>query len=80
MEFTTGQTKTIKGIAKSDTSRLQIIITDENGASVDTLETPITSDGTFSLPWLIPNSLDIGKYTITVIDAENSDSSEIFVQ
>ena len=79
-EFLTGQTIIIKGIAQSDTSRLQIDITDDNDIVIEALETPITSDGTFSLPWVIPSSFDTGTYTITVYDAENSDSSEIFVQ
>ena len=79
-EFLTGQTVTIKGIAQSDTSRLQIKITNENDTLLETLETPITSDGTFSLPWVIPSSMETGTYTITVSDAENSDSMEIFIQ
>ena len=79
-EFLTGQTVTIKGMAQSDTSRLQIKITNENDTLLETLETPITSDGTFSLPWVIPSSMETGTYTITVSDAENSDSMEIFIQ
>ena len=79
-EFTTGQLVLIKGAAQSDTSRLVIEIIDENGIIVNKLETPITSDGTFSLPWIIPSNLDTGTYTITVHDAENSDSVEIFIQ
>ena len=70
----------IKGIAQSDTSRLVIDITDESGTIVSTLETPITSDGTFSLPWVIPSTFDTGTYTITIHDADNSDSIEIFIQ
>ena len=42
-EFLTGQTVTIKGMAQSDTSRLQIKITNENDTLLETLETPITS-------------------------------------
>ena len=79
-EFLTGQTVTIKGIAKSDTSRLQIEVTDQDGVIVETLETPITSDGTFSVPWVIPHSMDTGIYTITITDDQNSDSKEIFIQ
>ena len=79
-EFLTGQTVAIKGVAKSDTSRLQIEVTDQDGVSVETLETPITSDGTFSLPWVIPHSMDTGTYTITITDDQNSDSKEIFIQ
>ena len=78
--FNTGNTVMIKGIAQSDSSRLQIIISDEDGDEVTMLETPITSDGTFSLPWTIPNGIDVGTYTITISDSENSSSIEIFIE
>ena len=78
-EFNSGQTLTIKGIAKSDDSRIDIEIANENNEVIATLETPITADGTFSVPWVIPNSLEIGTYTITVSDAENSDVVTIFI-
>jgi len=47
---------------------------------VTSLHTPITSDATFSLPWIIPNGFDPGVYTIAVTDNVNTDSFEIFVQ
>jgi len=47
---------------------------------VTALETPITSDGTISLPWTIPANISTGMYTITVSDADNSSSVEIFIQ
>ena len=78
-EFNSGQTITINGIAKSDDSRIDIEIADENNVVIATIETPITGDGTFSVPWLIPNGLEIGTYTITVSDAENSDIVTIFI-
>ena len=78
--FTLGDTITIKGTGKSDAARIHITITYENGEEIATLETPITSDGTFSLPWQIPNDIDVGTYTIEVSDSENSDSVEIFIQ
>ena len=78
-EFNSGQTLTIKGIAKSDDSRIDIEIANENNEVIATLETPITADGTFSVPWVIPNGLEIGTYTITVSDAENSDVVTIFI-
>jgi len=80
VEFITSQTVTIKGVVNSDASRLQIEITDEIGTVIDEIETPITSDGTFSVPWVIPTTIDIGKYTITISDPENSDSVEIFIE
>ena len=79
-EFTTGQTVTVEGVAQSDTSRLQIKVMDDNSTIIATLETPITSDGTFSVPWVIPHSVDTGTYTITITDDENSDSVEIFIE
>ena len=78
--FTFGDTVTIKGIGKSDAARVHITITDEDGEEITTLETPIIGDGTFSLPWQIPNDIDVGTYTIEVSDSENSDSVEIFIQ
>jgi len=79
-EYLTGQIVTITGVAQSDVNRLEIKITDENNAVVTTLKTPIGNDGTFSLPWSVPNSFDAGTYTITVSDGLNSASIEIFVQ
>ena len=79
-EFTTGQILMIKGVAQSDTSRLVIEITNEDDTILNTLETPITSDGTYMIPWVIPTNFEIGTYTITVKDAENSASIEIFIQ
>ena len=78
--FTFGDTVTIKGIGKSDAARVHITITDEDGEEITTLETPIIGDGTFSLPWQIPNDIDVGTYTIEVSDSENSDTAEIFIQ
>ena len=79
-EFTIGTTIMIKGMAQSDSSRLNIIITDQDGGLIAELETPITNDGIFSLPWSIPHNVDTGTYTITVNDSENTDSIEIFLQ
>ena len=79
-EFTTGDTVLIKGVGQSDSNRLTIEITDEDNQVIVSLETPITSDGTFSLPWNIPTDISTGVYTITVSDAVNSSSAEIFIQ
>jgi len=70
----------IKGIAISDVSRLEVEIINQSDQVVVELGTPITSDGTFSLPWTVPSGFDTGTYTITVTDNENTDSFEIFVQ
>lgn len=79
-EFSTGDTVLIKGVGQSNSNRLAIEITDEDDQAVVSLETPITSSGTFSLPWNIPNDIATGVYTITVSDAVNSSSVEIFIQ
>ena len=79
-EFNIGSIIMIKGIAVSDASNLEIKIINESDQVVISLHTPITSDATFSLPWIVPNGFDAGTYTITVTDNENTDSFEIFVQ
>jgi len=78
--FGIGDTIMIKGIAISDVSRLEVEIINQSDQVVVELGTPITSDGTFSLPWTIPSGFDTGTYTITVTDNENTSSFEIFVQ
>ena len=78
--FGIGDTIMIKGIAISDVSRLEVEIINQSDQVVVELGTPITSDGTFSLPWTIPSGFDTGTYTITVTDNKNTDSFEIFVQ
>ena len=79
-EFSIGDKVIIKGIAVSDSSRLEVYVKDESGQVVAELGTSITSDNTFFLPWTIPNGLDAGIYTITVTDNVNPDSFEIFLQ
>ena len=78
-EFSIGDVVIIKGIAHSNSNRLYIEITDESDQIITTLETPITSDNTFSLPWVIPQGYDAGMYTINVSDSINSAEYEIFV-
>ncbi len=70
----------IKGVGQSNSNRLTIEITDEDDQVIVSLETPITSDGLFSLPWKIPGDISTGMYTIKISDAENSSSFEIFIQ
>ena len=79
-EFATGNTIIIKGVGQSDSNRLTVEITDEDNQMIVSLETPITSDGMFSLPWTIPANISTGVYTVTVSDAVNSSSAEIFIQ
>jgi len=70
----------IKGVGQSDSTRLTVEIIDKENQVVVSLETPITSDGTFSLPWNIPADITAGMYTIKISDAVNSNSAEIFIQ
>ena len=79
-EFAAGDIVLIEGVGQSDSSRLTVEITDVDNQVVVSLETPITSDGMFSLPWKIPGDINTGVYTITVRDAVNSNSVEIFIQ
>ena len=78
--FTPGDIVMIKGVGQSDSTRLTIEIIDEDNQLVMKLETPITSDGTFSLPWTIPSDINAGTYTIMISDSVNSSSVEIFIQ
>ena len=78
-EFSIGDSIVIQGIALSDSNRLEIRIINESDQIIDSLETPISNDDMFSVPWTVPNNLNTGTYTITVNDGENSDSFEIFV-
>ena len=79
-DFDLGDTITIKGIGKSDATRLHISITHEDGEEIASLDTPITNNGTFSVPWKIPNDIDVGTYTIEISDSINSDTFEINIQ
>jgi len=79
-QFAIGDIIIIKGIGQSDANRLEIKITNESDEEVVSLHTPITSSGTFYLPWTVPTGFDTGTYTITVRDDENSSSFEIFIQ
>jgi len=78
-EFSIGDVVIIKGIALSDSNRLYMKITDQSDQVIITLETPITSDNTFSLPWTIPNGFDAGTYIINVHDSVSSAEFEILV-
>jgi len=79
-QFSVGDTIIIKGVGQSDAIWLEVKITNESGEEIVSLGTPITSSGTFYLPWTVPTSFDTGIYTITVSDDDNSSSFEIFIQ
>ena len=79
-EFNIGDTVIIKGIGKSDSSRLHVEIIFENGDKFTTLETPFTDNGTFEIPWTIPDDINVGGYTIKINDEQSTDSVTIFIQ
>ena len=78
-EFSLNDTVMIKGIAKSNANRLLIEIFYQ-GDEIAQLNTSITSDDTYSVPWAVPNGSDPGTYTIRISDGQNSVSTEIFIQ
>jgi len=79
-QFVIGDVIIIKGIGQSDANRIEVKIINESDEVVESLHTPLTSSGAFSLPWTVPAGFDTGTYTITVSDDENSSSFEIFIQ
>jgi len=79
-EFRTGDIVLVKGVGQSDSTRLTVEIIDDDNQVIVSLETPITSDGTFSLPWTIPADINAGIYTVKISDAVNNNSAEIFIQ
>ena len=79
-EFRTGDIVLIKGVGQSDSTRLTVEIIDDDDQVIISLETPMTSDGMFAVPWTIPGGIDAGIYTVKISDAVNSSSAEIFIQ
>jgi hypothetical protein len=79
-EFVAGDIVLIEGVGQSNSNRLTVDVINEDDQVIVSLETPITSNGTFSLPWNIPTDINAGTYTIRISDAENSSSIEIFIQ
>ena len=79
-EFRIGDTIIIKGIAIGDANRVEVKIINPIGQVVVELGTPITSDDTFFLPWIVPHGFNTGIYTITITDNVYTGSFEIFVQ
>ena len=80
MEYQVGQTVLIKGIAPTNTSSVSINIINSNQEIIQELDTPITANGIFSLPWIIPSDLQFGTYIIEVNDGTNTDSIQIDIQ
>ena len=79
-EYQTGETVSIKGTAPTTVSYVIITITNSSQETIEELETPITGNGNFSLPWIIPTDLPFGMYTIEISDNTVTDSIQIDVQ
>ena len=79
IQYNTGEIVTIKGTAPTTVSFVTISII-FNGDIIETLDSPVTGDGNFSLPWIIPSNLDYGLYTIELSDGISTTSTQIDIQ
>ena len=78
--YISGETVSIKGTSATTVSYVIITITNSSQEIIEELETPITGNGEFSLPWIIPTNLPFGMYTIQVSDSTTTDSIQIDIQ
>jgi hypothetical protein len=79
-EYQTGETVSIKGTAATTVSNVIITIKNSSQDTIEELETPITGNGDFSVPWIIPTDLPFGMYTIEVSDNTGTVSIQIDIQ
>ena len=80
-EYLIGETVVISGTAPTIVS--YVIVTISNNSTqeiIEELETPVTGNGDFSLPWIIPSGLSFGMYTVEVSDNTSTDSIQIDIQ
>ena len=80
-EYLIGETVIISGTAPTIVS--YVIVTISNNSTqeiIEELETPVTGNGDFSLPWIIPSGLSFGMYTVEVSDNTSTDSIQIDIQ
>jgi uncharacterized protein YfaS (alpha-2-macroglobulin family) len=75
-----GETVSIKGTAPTTVSYVIITIKNSSQETIEELETPLTANGDFSLPWIIPTDLPFGMYTIEISDNTDTDSIQIDIQ
>ena len=75
-----GETVSIKGTAPTTVSYVIITIKNSSQDTIEELETPLTANGDFSLPWIIPTDLPFGMYTIEISDNTDTDSIQIDIQ
>ena len=79
-EYQVGETVVIKGTAPTVVSYVIITITNSSQETIEELETPLTGNGNFSLPWIVPTDLPFGFYTIQITDNTTTDSIQIDIQ
>ena len=78
--YRNGEVISISGTSPTTVSYVIITIKNSSQDTVEELETPITGNGNFSLPWIIPTDLPFGMYTILVSDGTSTDSTQIDIQ
>ena len=78
--YQNGDVVSINGTSPTTVSYVIITIKNSSQDTVEELETPITGNGNFSLPWIIPTDLPFGMYTILVSDGTSTDSTQIDIQ
>ena len=79
-EYQVGETISIKGTAPTTVSYVIITIKNSSQDIIEELETPITGNGNFSVPWIIPSDLPFGMYTIEVSDNTDIVSIQVDIQ
>ncbi|KFM15286.1 MG2 domain protein [Marine Group I thaumarchaeote SCGC AAA799-O18] len=75
--YSPGVTLLIQGTAPTTVSNVDVKIMNSIGEMIIELESPITGNGSYSLPWIIPSDLPFGVYTIEVNAASSSESTQI---
>ena len=78
--YQNGEVVSINGTSPTTVSYVIITIKNSSQDTIEELETPITGNGNFALPWIVPTDLPFGMYTILVSDGTNTDSTQIDIQ
>ncbi len=78
--YQNGEVVSINGTSPTTVSYVIITIKNSSQDIIEELETPITGNGNFSLPWIVPTDLPFGMYTILVSDGTSTDSTQIDIQ
>ena len=78
--YQNGDVVSINGTSPTTVSYVIITIKNSSQDTIEELETPLTANGDFSLPWIIPTDLPFGMYTIEISDNTYTDSVQIDIQ